>query len=145
MIIRTIKSQDLINCARLYADVFACKPWNEPWSVDAALDRLRHFYGSSGFVGLLAEQDDLVGFALGNTEPFHTGSLFYLREMCIATKQQGQGFGPRVYRALEDELHSRGLQSIYLTTERDIPAAQFYLNNGFSYVEKMGFYAKRLR
>lgn len=144
MIIRNINSQDLKNCAALYADVFASAPWHEPWTVDAALERLSHFYGSSGFVGILAEEDSLIGFALGNTEPFHSGSLFYLREMCIGTDSQRQGLGRQVYSALENELRSQSLRSIYLTTERDIPAAQFYLNNGFTFQEKMGFYAKRL-
>lgn len=144
MIIRAINKRDLKSCAALYAQVFASAPWLEPWTIEAAFNRLTYFYESLGFVGVLVEKEDLIGFALGNAEPFHSGDLFYLREMCIAPNNQSQGLGRRVISELENELRSRNLQSIYLTTERDIPAAQFYINNGFNYVKKMGFYAKRL-
>lgn len=144
MIIRSIIKQDLESCATLYAEVFASAPWCEPWTVGVALDRLLHFHESKGFIGVLAEQDGLAGFALGNAEPFHSGSIFYLREMCVGLNYQSQGLGRKVYHALENELRSSGIKSVYLTTEREIPAAQFYLNNGFEYVEGMGFYAKRV-
>ena len=142
MIIRNVERRDLECCAELYADVFSSAPWDEPWTAPAALDRLVHFYDSKGFAGILAESDDVLGFALGNIEPFHTKDLFYLREMCIALKSQSQGIGSQVYRALENELRLKKVEQVYLATEREIPAANFYLSNGFKCTEEMGFYTK---
>ncbi|MCK5098032.1 MAG: GNAT family N-acetyltransferase [Desulfobacteraceae bacterium] len=139
---RLIDENDIKSCAELFNDVFSSKPWDEPWTKQLATKRLNHFYESKGFVGVLAEQDSIIGFALGNIEPFHFGSMFYLREMCTKTNLQKSGVGSKVLNALELELLSHGVYSTYLTTERDIPAASFYIKNGFIYSEKMGFYAR---
>lgn len=144
MSIRAIQKEDLESCAVLYAGVFSSAPWNEPWTKKAAFERLRHFYESKGFVGVLADMEGAQGLALGNVEPFHTGDLFYFREMCIATERQSQGLGRRVFSALEVALESRGVTQIYLATERAIPAARFYLKNGFKIAEEMAFCTKSI-
>jgi N-acetylglutamate synthase-like GNAT family acetyltransferase len=142
--IRKIEKKDIKACAALFTSVFSSDPWNEAWNVNIATERLCHFYESKGFVGVLAESDGIIGFALGNTEPFYFGSMFYLREMCIQTDLQKSGVGSAILNALEQELSLNKVHSIYLTTERNIPAAEFYTKKGFNFSEKMGFYAKRI-
>lgn len=139
-----VSERILDSCADLYAEVFSSSPWNEPWTFEAALHRLTHFYHSRGFIGVLAKEDRVLGFALGNLEPFHSGNLFYLREMCISVGRQSEGLGKQLYHAVEGELSTRGVERVYLTTSRRIPASSFYQNVGFKYVEEMGFYAKRI-
>lgn len=142
---RSIQEADIEACAILFTQVFSSEPWCEEWNKDLALERLFHFYQSKGFIGVLAEQKGIAGFALGNTEPFYFGSMFYLREMCTKTNLQNQGVGNKVLGVLENELRSEGVQRIYLTTERAIPASKFYQKCGFNYTDKIGFYAKRLK
>lgn len=145
MDVRKIERSDLDGCARLYAAVFSSEPWSEAWSEETALARLVHFYESSGFIGILAERDGIMCFALGNTEPFYFGTLFYLREMCVRNGLQSRGIGSRVYLALEEQLKSVQVHGVYLATERAIPAAQFYRGKGFSCSETMGFYSKQFK
>ncbi len=125
MQLRNMEERDLEPCARLFAHVFSADPWNEPWDTEQALKRLVHFYDSGGFLGVVAQYEDVIGFALGNLEPFCTGTLFYLREMCIDTAQQSQGVGTQLYLALQRELESRHVRAVYLATDRGIPAARF--------------------
>ncbi|GGX89126.1 hypothetical protein GCM10007160_15600 [Litchfieldella qijiaojingensis] len=141
---RNMEEKDLAACARLFARVFSADPWNEPWDDELALRRLVHFHDSSGFVGVVAQRQEVVGFALGNLEPFCTGTLFYLREMCINTAQQSKGVGTQLYHALQRELESRHVRAVYLATYRGIPAASFYEGRGFHRSDNMAFYAKRL-
>ena len=143
MILRKIEEQDIEACSALFTKVFSSEPWSEPWSLNLARERLLHFYESKGFIGIIAESDGVIGFVLGNTEPFYFGSMFYLREMCTQTDLQKTGIGSEIFHALERELSLNKVHSIYLTTEREIPAAKFYKNKGFKYSEQMGFYAKR--
>lgn len=143
MIVRKVEEKDIEACAALFSEVFSSEPWNEPWTKRLARERLSHFYESKGFIGVLAESDGVIGFVLGNTEPFYFGSMFYLREMCIQTHLQKKGVGSNMFHALEQALSMHNVHSIYLTTEHDIPAAEFYKKKGFTYSEKMGFYAKR--
>lgn len=144
MKIRQIQNQDIESCAKLFSTVFSDSPWKESWSQEAAFQRLAHFYESKGFEGVVAEGDGIVGFALGNVEPFYFGDIFYLREMCVCTNLQKAGCGQKILAALEGHLASKGVHSIYLTTEKQIPAAAFYQKNGFNFKEVMGFYAKRI-
>jgi GNAT superfamily N-acetyltransferase len=144
MKIRQITKNDIGECARLFSHVFSSEPWNEPWTEDGAFKRLSHFFESKGFVGVLLEDDHVMGFALGNTEPFHFGDLYYLREMCIDQDIQNSGYGYKLLNILEENLREQQVNSIYLTTDRQIPASKFYQKNGFNLKESMGFYAKRI-
>lgn len=147
MKLRKITKPDLAACVKLYTQVFCSDPWNEAWTEEIAYERLLHFYESKGFVGVLAEDpksNRLTGFVLGNIEPFYKGKLFYLREMCTHTQSQNKGIGKAVLQALETELRTHHVKSLYLATDNAIPAAQFYKKNGFSHSENMGFYAKVL-
>lgn len=141
--LRNIEETDLESCAQLYARVFSSEPWREAWTPEEALTRLSHFYESKGFVGVLAEQNGIAGFALGNTEPFYYGTLFYLREMCTHTDLQSRGIGSRVYSTLEQRLRSIKVKGIYLATDRAIPASQFYLGRGFARSENIELYSKQ--
>jgi aminoglycoside 6'-N-acetyltransferase I len=55
MKIRSLTEEDLESAAKLYASVFSAAPWSEPWRETTAYVRLRHFYNSPGFSGVLAE------------------------------------------------------------------------------------------
>lgn len=142
MRVREIQEADIESCAQLYMQVFSDEPWNENWSYLTALERLLHFYHSKGFVGALAEDQGVVSFALGNTEPYCSGAFFYLREMCTKKDVQGKGVGKKVLRCLESNLQLIDVQHIYLITKRDIPAANFYLGCGFAESEEVAFYSK---
>ena len=144
MQIREIKDEDLEACSSLYTRVFSESPWSEVWSQDIALTRLRHFYKSEVFFGLLVEDKNILGFVLGNTEPFINDTWFYLREMCIDNKFQNQGIGTTLLSELKKHLTLKSVKNIYLATERDFPASYFYQKNGFLEEKKMIFFYKEL-
>ena len=141
---RLITENDIRHCAQLFSHVFSTEPWNEPWTEEDAFKRLNHFFESKGFVGVLLESDSVMGFALGNIEPFHFGDMFYLREMCIDTKRQNSGHGYKLLESLEENLKNMNVHSIYLTTDIETPASKFYQKHGFNFRETMGLYAKRI-
>ena len=145
MTIREIRTEDLERCSDLYSRVFSGPPWSEAWNEANAYNRLNHFYRSEGFIGFLAEDEDVSGFVLGNLEPFLDGSWFYLREMCVDTKLQNQGVGTNLMSVLIDCLKLKDVKSIYLATEREIPAAAFYKKNGFIQEDKMEFYCRSVK
>lgn len=142
MLIREINENDLTECGRIYSRVFSAPPWEESWSASTACHRLEHFYHSKGFIGLLAQDKDITAFVMGNTEPFLDDNWYYLREMCVDTPYQNRGIGSLLLSELDKKLMTLNVRNIYLTTDKHIHAAQFYLNNGFDYRDNMGFYSK---
>ncbi len=141
MNIRPMTFDDLADCAGLYSSVFSAKPWSEPWTESAALKRLSHLFESADAVGLVAEAKKLEGFLLGATEPFYYGDMYYLREMCVAPDSQGQGVGSALLQALNRELAARQVKGLYLITEREIPAADFYIKNGIAPSSDIGVFS----
>lgn len=146
MNIRLLEKSDIKACSVLFANTFSADPWNEDWTDDLACERLSHFYQSKGFVGVLAEENGaVVGFSLGSIEPFYKGSIFYLREMCTAVSQQNKGIGSKLFASLEALLATKNVKGIYLATDKTIPAASFYQNNGFTCTGNMSFYSKGIK
>lgn len=144
MTIRPILRTDLKQCAELFCDTFSSDPWNESWNSARAIERLNHFFVSPGFVGLVAEEQEIHGLVIGNTEPFYSGTIFYLREMCTKSHERGQGIGTKLLSRLELNLKEMHVTSIYLLTNRNIPAAGFYKNRGFNLNGAMEFYSKKI-
>jgi aminoglycoside 6'-N-acetyltransferase I len=145
MIIRNIDENDIIGCSNLYIKVFAETPWNEVWEIDRVESMLSHFFKSQGFIGFLAESDkEIIGFVAGNSEPFRLYDIFYLREMCIRPGFQRSGIGSKLFSELENTLVEKQIKSIFLTTQHNIPASQFYQKVGFKISEEMRFFSKRI-
>lgn len=142
---RLIKASDIDGCSSLFAQVFSSAPWGEEWTQDLAFKRLSYFYETKGFLGVVAEEEGVVGFALGNIEPFYFGSMFYLREMCVESDLQRKGVGSKILDRLDAELANLQVKRVYLATDRTIPAATFYQGKGFVHSEELGFYAKEIK
>lgn len=143
MLIRCFETRDLEDCSKLYAEVFSKDPWNEKWDFKIAEKRLSHFLNSEGFVGILAhEKSSVVGFAIGNIEPFLEGNIFYLREMCVHPDYQNGGVGSKIISKTEEVLTELNIKSIYLFTDRKIPAAYFYKKHGYRHDKDLTIFTK---
>ena len=141
---RAIEERDLNACAELYSQTFSLAPWNEEWTTSSAIERLSHFYNSKGFCGVVAENVSAAGFIMGTIEPYYSGPIFYLREMCIGINQQSKGIGSKLLKHLESSLYEKKVTDIYLITEHKYPAAGFYQNRGFENNEDTGIYMKKV-
>jgi len=114
MEIRDIKQNDLNVCSEIFSRTFSGEPWKEKWTATSALERLEHFYKSKGFYGIVAEEDTVIGFVLGNSEPYYTGLIFYLREMCTDIDYQNKGVGKHLLLNLENNLKSKSIYIIFI-------------------------------
>jgi GNAT superfamily N-acetyltransferase len=118
-------------CAELFVAVFSGPPWHEPWTTESASQRLAEITGTPGFAGVaLAAGNTLTGAALGHTERWHAGSVFYLREMFIRPALQRQGRGSRLLAALDKRVPNA--TGYYLITDRGTPAQAFYEKHGYA-------------
>ena len=96
-----VRSELIPRCADLFVAVFSGHPWNEPWTVEAASQRLAEIIATPGFAGVaLAAGDTVTGVALGQAERWHAGQVFCLREMFASPALQHQGRGSRLLAAL---------------------------------------------
>jgi len=64
--------------------------------------------------------------------------------MCIRSGLQRSGIGSKLFSELENTLIEKQIKSIYLTTQHNIPASQFYQKMGFKISAEMRFFSKRI-
>ena len=138
------RESDLIQCVSLFVSTFAQTPWNESWHPHVVQARLDQIVRTPGFLGVVLGDELIQGFALGFSEPWHEGTHFYLKEMCISHEHQRQGLGTRLMEFLLAELALRDTKRVYLLTAKGDASEAFYSKAGFYTSPKMILMARRL-
>lgn len=117
----------------LFKEVFTNEPWNDDWSDEAQLDAyLDELTGekSSLTVGLF-EEGELIGLSMGCIRHWWQGTEYYIFDFCIRSDKQGAGRGTAFMGEIRKIAEGRGVTHIFLQTERNAPAYNFYRKNGF--------------
>lgn len=128
----------LAECSKLYSQIFSDAPWSEPWDENSARQRLQEIFDTPGFIGIgYFESDEIYGFALGYCESWIANKHYYLKEMCVNTRQQSKGVGTAILKQLKNELNSRNVEKIYLLTLHDSSAYRFYQKHDFTLSDKL--------
>ena len=141
---RKFQESDLDECVDLFVSTFAQAPWNETWDRRIVRERLDQIIKTPHSFGVVTGASRITGFALGFSEPWHEGSHFYLKEMCVDHAHQRQGLGTALMSFLSEELREQGSQRIYLLTARGDMSESFYSKFGFYTSPKMILMAMRL-
>lgn len=144
--IRDLTIDDLEKMTNLFISVFTEEPWSEDWDRSLAQERLELFLNhpkmvSKGFF----ENDKLLGFGLGNIQPYQRERYFYLEEMCVENSVQGKGVGTQLWESLEKELKLSSVSSMSFLTLKETPAERFYEKRGCVSCENVQFMIKNLK
>ena len=122
----------------LFSSVFCGDPWYDDWSDPVQLDLyIKDLTGQNYSLSYgLFEGDELICLSLGHVKHWSSGTEYFIDEYCVRTDRQGRGLGSHFMSEIEEDLRKMDLHCIYLQTERDFPAYDFYVKNGFSVVEE---------
>jgi GNAT superfamily N-acetyltransferase len=144
--IRHFQETDLHQCVELFISTFAHPPGNENWDRLVVRSRLEQIVRTPMFFGVVigTSTDVLTGFAMGFSEPWHEGTHFYLKEMCIQHELQRKGIGSQLMEYVLLELRGRGSRRIYLLTARGDMSEAFYAKMGLYTSPKMILMARRI-
>ena len=142
----TIKDKDLIECAKLYVEVFNAEPWNDNWTKETAFKRLNDIFISANFEGIVYIEDgEIKGAIFGNHEQYFDGMHYYLKEMFVSNELQGKGIGSKMLKIFEERLLESGVSTIVLFTSKGNKTSKFYLKNGFDEWTSMAMMGKEMR
>ena len=142
-LIRELNESDFDGMKALFRSVFTAPPWNDDWSDEHQLDEyLRDLTGARAPLALgLFENDAMIGLSLGYIKHWYSGTEYVIDELCIRPEFQRKGYGREFLAQIEQLLISRGIRTIFLLTERNVPAFSFYKKLGFTELpEYVGFY-----
>ncbi|MDE7219513.1 MAG: GNAT family N-acetyltransferase [Oscillospiraceae bacterium] len=130
----------------LFVTVFTGEPWNDDWSDEKQLDLYIHdLIGQSNSLTFgLYEEGELAGVSMGRTKHWYTGTEYCIDELCIRTARQGAGLGRRFVQEMEKACKELGVTHIFLLTENNVPAFEFYKKLDFYQLEHNVAFAKKL-
>ena len=144
MIIKEIFLSDLEEIKKLFRSVFSGPPWNEDWCDEEQLDEymkdLIEVRGSLLFG--LYEENQLIGISIGKIKHWCGGTEYFIEELCIRNELQGKGYGRQFIELIGEKIRERGLHTIYLMTDRNQPAYQFYNRLGFREIPELTSFTK---
>ena len=137
MELREFGIKDINEIKQLFYDIFTNEPWNDDWSDEQQLhEYITDLIGNRNSLSLgLYEGDELIGLSLGSVMHWYTGTEYYIFEFCIKTEKQGKGAGTAFLKKVEEFAKSKQITHIFLQTERNVPAYEFYQKNGFTELE----------
>ena len=129
-----IKNKEAIK--EVFYNVFTKEPWNDDWSDKEQLDLYITDLIGQGYsltYGLY-EEDELIGISLGYIKHWYTGTEYIINELCVSTDRQGSGAGTFFVSEIEKAIKEIGINQIFLLTDPNVRAYEFYKKNGFEQV-----------
>ena len=127
----SIKDKEIIT--DVFASVFTKEPWNDDWSDTNQLDMYINDLVGQGYsltFGLF-DDDQLIGISMGYIKNWYRGTEYIINEFCVKTERQGAGAGSFFIAEIEKVIKEMGLKQIFLLTDSNVPAYNFYKKNGF--------------
>ncbi len=128
----SIKDKEIIT--DVFVGVFTKVPWNDDWSDKAQLDMYINDLVGQGYsltYGLF-DDNELIGISLGYVKHWYSGTEYIINEFCVKTDRQGAGAGSFFIVEIEKAIKVLGIKQIFLLTDSNVPAYNFYKKNGFS-------------
>ena len=127
----SIKEKEAIT--NVFLGVFTKEPWNDDWSDTDQLDMyINDLIGQSYSLTYgLYDDDELIGISMGYIKHWYRGTEYIINEFCIKTELQGKGAGTFFIKEIEKAIQELGLNQIFLLTDTNVPAYNFYKKNGF--------------
>ena len=140
----TINDKEAIK--EVFVSVFTKEPWNDDWSDKEQLDMYITDLIGQGYsltYGLY-DDEELIGISMGYIKHWYSGTEYIINELCILTERQGAGAGAFFIAEIEKAIKELGLKQIFLLTDSNVPAYDFYKKNGFVEVTTNVSFAKLL-
>ena len=128
----SINDKEIIK--NLFTSVFTIAPWYDDWSDTNQLDMYINDLVGQGYsltYGLF-DDDELIGISLGYVKHWYSGTEYIINEFCVKTERQGAGAGSFFITEIEKAIKEMGIKQIFLLTDSNAPAYNFYKKNGFS-------------
>lgn len=146
MELRKLNIADKDEIKLFFCNVFTKEPWNDDWSNEEQLDNyIVDLIGNPNSLTLAYyDNNELVAITMGHIKHWYSATEYFIDEFCVKTELQGHGIGGKFVDAIEKYLKRHDITAIFLLTDRDVPAYEFYKKHGFKEHENNVAFGKKL-
>lgn len=143
MNIRAITPDDIPACVRLFIKTYNQPPWRYQWSPEKAEKYLIEYMESKQFVGFVVpEGEEMAAAIFSHTKTWWTKDQLYVDELFVSPDKQRSGHGKALLEHTATWCRENGFPTIFLMTNKFMPAFKFYNKHDFSLAEHFVFFFK---
>ena|SRR3989344_3368980 len=111
--------------ASIYSEEFSKAPYNEPWNLEKALNKLEIF-SKYCEIWKIDRNNQLVGFIIINPNQWCPGEIALGEEMAIKSNMQNKGIGTKAFELIFEEYKKRGFKRFMGMENRNSKAKSLY-------------------
>jgi aminoglycoside 6'-N-acetyltransferase I len=123
--IKKTASENLGNLAKIYSEEFSKSPYNEPWTKEKAMQKLKIFSNYCDIWSIFYEQQ-LVGFIVINPSQWFPGEIAFGEEIAIKADMQNKGIGKQVFEQIFEIYKKRGFKTFMGIVNKKAKAKNLY-------------------
>ncbi len=132
MVIQECKRENIDRYGEIYAEAFACEPWNDHWKVEDAVVHIKELMESGVAYGLECVIDgEIVGFVLGTSMMFSYGRTFEINDLAVDPAHHREGIGRKLTERILEDVKKQGMAGVHLITSHGGILPGFYEEFGF--------------
>lgn len=131
--IKELSLKNLDEIKKLFREVFMSPPWNDDWSDENQLNEylLDLMEVRTPLIYGFYVEGVLTAVSIGSIRHWWGGTEYHVEEFFVRTTEQKKGYGTEFFNLIEKSIPEKGAAQIFLQTESNVPAYDFYKKRGF--------------